>query len=126
MLKQKKEQHLKGLNTKNTEDHQPYKETDRQLRKMIKQEKNKTWDQKCQEINTYIGGKQCTEVWNFIQSAKNIEKDKAHIHTIKPRQWKDHYESLLSELPNTVSTYTRRGSEGRDRNSKEGCNDPKE
>ncbi|CAG9833404.1 unnamed protein product [Diabrotica balteata] len=37
MVKQKKEQHLNWLNTKNTEDHQTYKETDRQLRKMIKQ-----------------------------------------------------------------------------------------
>jgi len=28
------------------------------------------WDRKCQEINTYIGGRKCAEVWKFIKGVR--------------------------------------------------------
>jgi len=38
----------------------------RQRRGIIRAEKNEMWDRKCQEINMYIGGRKCTEAWEFI------------------------------------------------------------
>lgn len=67
------------------------------MQRFITVEKNKIWNRKCQEINAYIGGKRCSEVWSFIGSLKNAGKDKAFIQTIKPKQWKEHYKDLLTE-----------------------------
>jgi hypothetical protein len=32
-------------------------------------EKNEMWNRICQEINTYIGGRKCTEVWKLIKKS---------------------------------------------------------
>jgi len=36
------------------------------------------WDRKCQEINTYIGGRKCGEAWKFI---KKLEHQKKKVYT---------------------------------------------
>jgi hypothetical protein len=46
----------KWLNTKRYEDKEAYIEIKRQTGRIIIAEKNKMWDRKCQEINTYLGG----------------------------------------------------------------------
>lgn len=97
VIKQKKQAYLKWLNTKSEEDHATFKEIKRQARRLITAEKNKVWDKKCQDINTYIGGRKCTEVWNFIGALKNTGKDNAFLQTIKPKEWKNYYKNLLTE-----------------------------
>lgn len=97
LVQQKRQNYLKWLNTKKAEDQQAYKETKRQLRRLISAEKNRVWDKKCQEISTYIGGRKCSEVWRFIGNVKNPGKDRAHIQIIKPEEWNEHYKKLLQE-----------------------------
>lgn len=96
-VKQKKESYLKWLNTKEEEDRQKYHQCKRQARQLVTMEKNKIWDNKCQEIDTYIGGRKNTEVWNFIRSLKNTGKNNAYIQTIQPEEWREHYKNLLQE-----------------------------
>ncbi|KAL3266372.1 hypothetical protein HHI36_010549 [Cryptolaemus montrouzieri] len=68
-----------------------------EVRRLIKREKKNAWDQHCQQIETLIGGKRCSEVWTFIRSLESSNKDKVHISIIEPEEWKDHYASLLQE-----------------------------
>ncbi|KAL3286226.1 hypothetical protein HHI36_000737 [Cryptolaemus montrouzieri] len=63
----------------------------------MKTEKNNAWDQHCQQIETLIGGKRCSEVWKFIRGLKSSNKDKVHISITEPKKWKDHYANLLQE-----------------------------
>ena len=65
-VEKRKELYQKQLNTKKYEDKQEYLEIKRKTRRIIIAEKNEMWDRKCQEINTYIGGRKCSEVWKFI------------------------------------------------------------
>ena len=44
-----------------------YLEIKRETRGVIREEKNEMWDRKCQEINTYIGGRKYIEAWKFIK-----------------------------------------------------------
>jgi len=60
-VEKKKKLYQKWLNTKRHEDKQVYLAIERQTRRIVIAEKNEMWDRKCQEINTYIGGKKCTE-----------------------------------------------------------------
>ncbi|KAL3270035.1 hypothetical protein HHI36_009091 [Cryptolaemus montrouzieri] len=70
---------------------------DKHLQEYIaaKNEKNYAWDQHCQQIETLIGGKRCSEVWKFIRSLKSSNGDKVHLSIIEPEEWKDHYANLL-------------------------------
>ena len=36
------------------------------------------WYRKCQEINIYKGGRQCTEAWKFIKRVKTSGKESVH------------------------------------------------
>jgi hypothetical protein len=46
------------------------------------------WDQECAEIDTYIGGRRCAEVWKFLRSVKT-----EYIH----RRVNTYYKKLLAE-----------------------------
>ena len=69
VAKKKKKLYQKWLNTKRYDDKHAYLEIKRQTRGIIRAEKNVMWDRKCQEINTYIGGRKCTEAWKFIKKS---------------------------------------------------------
>jgi hypothetical protein len=66
LIEKRKKLYQKWVNTKRYEDKQAYLEIKRQTRRIIIAEENEMWDRKCQEINTYIGGRMCTEAWKFI------------------------------------------------------------
>ncbi|XP_067206921.1 uncharacterized protein [Linepithema humile] len=62
LVKEKRTLYLKGLNSKSEEDKQFYIGKKNEVRRTVNAEKNKLWDKKCTEINTYIGGRRSTEV----------------------------------------------------------------
>ena len=55
------------------------------------------WDQKCGEIDTYIGGRRCTEVWKFLRNVKTAHKDTSPVELIPIGGWKTYYKKLLTE-----------------------------
>ena len=97
LIDRKKKQYQKWLNTKREEDKQAYLETKRQARRIIIAEKNEMWDRKCQEINTYIGGRKCTEAWKFIKNVRTSEKRSVHLQMIPIDRWVQYYQDLLTE-----------------------------
>jgi hypothetical protein len=40
---------------------------------------------KCQEINTHIGGRKCTQTWKFIKNVRTPEKRSVHLQMITNR-----------------------------------------
>jgi len=46
-----------------------------EIRRSVNAEKNKIWDKKCAEINTYIGRRRSTETWKFIKKYNNRERE---------------------------------------------------
>ena len=78
----KKTLYQKWLSTKRHEDKQMYLEIRRQKRGIIREEKNEMWDRKCLEINTYIGGRKCTEAWEFIKQVRTSEKESVHLQML--------------------------------------------
>ena len=55
------------------------------------------WDQKCAKIDTYIGGRRCTEVRKFLRSVKTEYKDTAPVEIISIGEWNTYYKKLLAE-----------------------------
>jgi len=98
LIEKKKKLYQKWLNTKRYEDKQAYLESKRQTRRIIIAEKNEMWDRKCQEINTYIAGRNCTEAWKFIKKLITSEKESVHFQTIPINRWVQYYQNLLTEI----------------------------
>ena len=42
------------------------------IRKMITEEKNKSWEKTCSTVESYLGGKRSTEAWRIL---KNLRKN---------------------------------------------------
>lgn len=96
LIKEKNEHYKKFLMHRTEENNRNYKEKNRELRNKIKKEKNNFWEQKCNQINAYVGGSRSTEVWQTIKNLKNNSR-RDSLSLINNEQWKDYYESLLVE-----------------------------
>lgn len=96
LIKEKKELHAKYLTNRNEDNNLNYKRKNKELRNRIKKGKNMFWEQKCNHINTYIGGAQSTEVWKTIKNMKTKNREKA-LTLIDLPKWKVYYEELLTE-----------------------------
>ena len=97
LVAKKKKVYQKWLSTKRYEDKHAYLEIKRQTRRIIRAEKNEMWDRKCQEINTYIGGRKCTEAWKFIKRVRTSGKESVHLQMIPTDRWVQYYQDLLTE-----------------------------
>jgi len=62
------------------------------------------WDQKCAEIDTYIGGRRCTEVWKFLRNVKTAYKDRSPVEIISIVEWNTYCKKLLMEDRTSFTT----------------------
>ncbi|XP_044745199.1 craniofacial development protein 2-like [Coccinella septempunctata] len=67
------------LANKNQNSRDRYRSKNRELKKKIKETKDRFWEEKCYQIENYIGGAQSTEVWRTIRSLKTNETNKTQI-----------------------------------------------
>ena len=68
-------------------DREIYEKSKREVRNLINYNKNLQWDNKCREINTYIGGSKSSEAWNFVKTLKTNETGHALIQIIPTQEW---------------------------------------
>jgi hypothetical protein len=54
-------------------------------------------DRKCQEINTYIGSRKCTETWKLIKKLEHQKKKSVHLQMTPIDKWVQYYQDLLTE-----------------------------
>jgi hypothetical protein len=59
-------------------------------------EKNRAWAQKCQEIESVLGGCQSTETWTFLKTLKT-NRNSNNFHLATTADFENHYKTLLSE-----------------------------
>ena len=97
LVAKKKKLYQKWLSTKRYEDKHAHLEIKRQMRKIIRAEKNEMWYRKCQEINTYIAVGKCTEAWKFIKRLKTSGKESVHLQMIPTDRFVQYYQDLLTE-----------------------------
>ena len=81
-IRRKKNSYLRALSTKKPEDCENYKKDRRNVKRLVTHERNRVWDQKCAENDTYIGGRGCTEVWKFLRNVKTMHKDRSPVEII--------------------------------------------
>ncbi|XP_044745289.1 uncharacterized protein LOC123307136 [Coccinella septempunctata] len=104
LIRRKKQLYQKWLNTQTEEDRGSYMEMKRLTRRTISAAKRQMWDKKCMEINTYLGGSECSETWKFIKRVKSSGRNQAGIQIIPTGKWINHYEQLLTENRSQYNT----------------------
>ena len=82
---------------KKPEDWENYKNDRWNVKRLVTRERNRVWDQKCAEIDTYIGGWRCTEVWKFLLNLKTAHEDRPPAEIIPIGEWNTYYKKLLTE-----------------------------
>lgn len=97
LIEKKKNAYKKWLCSKQQQDRDSYLEIKRITRQKVTAAKREIWDKKCQEINSYLGGRKCTESWKFISMVKAPEKFAPGLQLIPLNKWKEYYEKLLTE-----------------------------
>lgn len=64
---------------------------------MILEEKNRSWEKKCSEIEMYLGGTRSSEAWKFIKTLRNENTQRTTLPLISIKAWEDHYKKELTE-----------------------------
>ena len=67
------------------------------IRKMIGEEKNKSWEKTCSKVESYLGGKRNTESWRILKNLRKIENGGQYFNPIFIGKWEKNFERLLSE-----------------------------
>ena len=93
----KQQAYKRWLNTKNIDDQMTYKREQARFKNIINRNRNETWDNKCKELNCYIGGSRSTEAWKLIRSLRRETTNKINIQPIQMDQWQQHYVKELNE-----------------------------
>ena len=96
-IEEKREKYLKWLNTKSLTDKMEYKKAQANVRKRVTEQKNQYWEQTCKRIQSYIGGKRCSEAWRVLKNLRSKGCNKISIQGIPLNEWKAYFENLLTE-----------------------------
>ncbi|XP_045463753.1 uncharacterized protein LOC123673309 [Harmonia axyridis] len=86
LIAKKKSAYLKWISSREQEDKEVYMAIKRTTRQSVTAAKRQMWDRKCQEVNSYTGGRKCSETWKFIGRLKANEKVKTNIELRKDRR----------------------------------------
>jgi len=52
------------------------------IRKIITEEKNRSWEKKCSTVECYLGGKRSTEAWRILMNLRKNENGGEHFNPI--------------------------------------------
>jgi hypothetical protein len=72
LVKGGEKKYLKWISSKDPQDRTDFKRMQGKIRKMITEEKNKSWEKACSTVESYLGGKQSTEAMRIL---KNLRKN---------------------------------------------------
>lgn len=95
-IEAKRREYQKYLSSGNANDRERYKIQQKKVRYMIAKKKNDKWENTCQRLNAYLGGKRSTESWRVLKKMRN-DTTKEIISPITPNEWKQHFADMLNE-----------------------------
>jgi len=64
---------LKWISSKDPQDRIEFRRLQGKIRKMITDEKNKSWEKTCSTVESYLGGKRSTETWRILKNLRKKE-----------------------------------------------------
>ena len=67
------------------------------IRKMITEQKNKSWEKTCFTVESYLGGKRSTEACRILKSLRKNENGGQCFNPISIGKWETYFEGLLTE-----------------------------
>jgi len=97
IVKEKKHAYLKWLATGDCEDRKLYIRLNKETKREVQKRKNEFWEEKCEQINRYMGGTRVSEAWRAIRNLRKDNKNGNNIALINMNEWEDYYQKLLRE-----------------------------
>jgi len=67
------------------------------IRKMKTEEKNKSWENTCSTVESYLGGKRSTEAWRILKNLRKNENGGQRFNPIAIDKWETCFKGLLTE-----------------------------
>jgi hypothetical protein len=93
----KKEKYLKWISSKDSQDRIEFKRIHGKIRKMITEEKNKSWEKACSAVESYLGCKRSTEAWRILKNLRKNENGRRCFNPIPIDKWETYFKGILTE-----------------------------
>jgi len=97
LVKEKKVKYSKYISSKDPQDRIEFKKMQGKIRKMITEEKNKSWEKACTTVESYLGGKRSTEAWRILKNIRKNENVRQYFNPIPIDKWETYFKGLLTE-----------------------------
>jgi len=97
LVKEKREKYLKYISSKDPQARIELRRVQGKIRKMITEEKNKSWEKACSTVESYLGGKRSTEAWGILKKLRNNENGGQRFNPIPIGKWEIYFKGLLTE-----------------------------
>ena len=88
---------MKWISSKDPQDRIELRRMHGKIRKMITEEKNKSWEKTCSTVESYLGGKQSTEAWKILKNLRKNENGGQCFNPIPIGKWETYFKGLLTE-----------------------------
>jgi len=97
LVKEKREKCFKYISSKDPQARIELKRMQGKIRKMITEEKNKSWETIYSTVESYLGGKRSTEAWRILKSLRKNENGGQRFNPIPIGKWEIYFKGLLTE-----------------------------
>ena len=97
LVKEKQEKYLKWISLKDPQDRIEFKRLQGKIRKMVTEEKNKSWEKACSTVESYLAGKRSTEAWKILKNLRKNENGGQCFNTIPFDKCETYSQELLTE-----------------------------
>ena len=97
LVKEKKGKYLKWISSKDPQDRIELRRMQGKIRKMIGEEKNKSWEKTCSTVESYLGGKRNTEAWIILKNLRKNENGGQCFNRIPIGKRETYFKGLLAE-----------------------------
>ena len=88
---------MKWISSKDPQDRIEFRRLQGKIRKMITDEKNKSWEKTCSTVESYLGGKRSTEAWRILKNLRKNENVGQPFNPIPIDKWETYFKGLLTE-----------------------------
>jgi alpha-amylase/alpha-mannosidase (GH57 family) len=88
---------LKWITSKDPQDRIELRRMQRKMRKIITEEKNKSWEKACSTVESYLAGKRRTVAWRILKNLRKNENGGQCFNPIPIGKWETYFKGLLTE-----------------------------
>jgi len=88
---------LKWISSKDPQDRTELRRMQGKIRKMVTEARNKSWENTCSTVESYLGGKRSTEAWRILKNLRKTENGGQWFNPIPIDKWETYFKELLTE-----------------------------